>query len=484
MFLKTPQSSEIVRHVCLDVINNAIKVGQLEEQSLLLLSNKFLEYIQIPDDTGRSRALRSDSISLQNKSTQVFTNLFTAMYGSLWTSFFQDFLSMAKGDKDAETLYYLRILISVHEEIANVLRPRSPHEQRRDGALKDLVRERDIGIIAASWQELLLRYQSKDQTVVEFCLGTIGRWATWIDLSLIINDFMLQFLFQTVSQPERTGTNDSDALRDVAIETFIEILAKKMNANDKLELIEILRIQEVVSQLSNSRALTELRTTSNYDTDFAENVARLVNNTMVDVIKALGGTELTAAAAERGINQLNAFLPFVIRFFSDEYDEICSTVIPCLMDLLTLMRKKVKNDSAFMSQCSAMLHPILDAVVAKMKYDDTASWGNEDAQTDEAEFQELRKRLHVLQQAVAAVDEPLFFQKISSVVNRTFESFNRGSGQPEWRDVDLAMHELYLFGELGLKGGGLYSKTRPVSTAAEYLIGMMFKFVETGKSLD
>jgi len=43
------------------------------------------------------------------------------------------------------------------------------------------------------------------------------------------------------------------------------------------------------------------------------------------------------------------------------------------------------------------------------------------------------------------------------------------------------MHELFLFGELAMKNGGIYSKTKPVSPAAEQLIGMMYKLVETGK---
>jgi len=128
-----------------------------------------------------------------------------------------------------------------------------------------------------------------------------------------------------------------------------------------------------------------------------------------------------------------------------------------------------------------MLSPILDAVIAKMKYDHTSLWGDEDAQTDEAEFQELRKRLQVLQQAVAAVNENLYMDKISTLVISTFNQFQNQRSQLNWRDTDLAMYEMFLFGELALKSGGLYSKTKPVSPAAERLIGMMFKLVESGK---
>ncbi len=90
-------------------------------------------------------------------------------------------------------------------------------------------------------------------------------------------------------------------------------------------------------------------------------------------------------------------MPCLLRFFSDEYDEICSAVIPSLTDLLTMFRKMVKSAvacQAIIAQCSLLF----SSHCCKRKYDETASWGEEDEATDEAEFQELRKRLHVLQQ--------------------------------------------------------------------------------------
>ena len=115
-----------------------------------------------------------------------------------------------------------------------------------------------------------------------------------------------------------------------------------------------------------------------------------------------------------------------------------------------------------------------------MKYDETFYWGHEDTQTDEAEFQELRRRLHILQKAVAAVDEGMYIKKIKGVVTSTFDKLQNQNGQLDWRELELAMHELDLFGDLAYKHGGLYSKTKAVTPAAEQLIGMMFKLCETG----
>lgn len=468
--------------VALDVVNNAIQTSQLDVQGRATIRDSLMIYIRNTYGADRGEHNLLDPTSIQNKITQSLTYLFVTMYSEEWTTFFADILSLTGSpgsslkDNHAGVVVYLRTLISVHDEIADVMVSKSAEEQRKHTDVKDLVRQRDARMIASSWQEVLSEWGVKDDTITELCLTSIGRWVSWTDISLVVNQTLLTMLFQLVSTQE----NASPRRRDAAIEAFIEILGKKMNASDKLDLIDFLNIQDVVSQLVSSPALTDMRSTSNYDTDLAESVAKLVNNTVFDVVKALDGVQEGDATSLRAINQLHSFVPFILRFFSDEYDEVCSTVIPCLTDLLTFLRKKSKSGSTFYVETFGMLPPILDAVIAKMRYDETTSWGNEDEQTDEAEFQELRKRLQVLQQAVAAVNENLCLDKFTSVVATTFDNYQSHNGQLDWRDVDLALHEMFLFGDLAMKHGGLYSKSKPISPAAERLIAMMYKLVESG----
>jgi len=127
-----------------------------------------------------------------------------------------------------------------------------------------------------------------------------------------------------------------------------------------------------------------------------------------------------------------------------------------------------------------MLLPILKALIAKIRYDETSSWGDDDEETDEVEFQELRKRLNVLQQIIAATDEQLYIDVLADVVGRTFDGLRTHGTQLDWRDLDLALHEMYQFGDLAVKQGGLYSKNKPNSQAAEKLVGMMLRLVESG----
>ena len=484
--MRDPRPSEVVRHVSLDIVNNAIRSGQLNEQDLAALKDNILTYIRNVYGASGSENVQCDPLSIQNKITQTVTNLFTILYATQWTSFFHDIIALTTSndsnmkDNAPGVMLYLRILISVHDDIADVLVPRSPEEQRRDNDLKDLVRQRDTAMIAASWHEILATWKPKNESIVKLCLTTIGRWVAWTEISLAVNDSLLQLLFEYLDTQPNTDGNHNIGRRDAAIEAFVDILGKKMSAKDKLELIEVLKIYEGVSQLVRSRELSEMRSTANYDTDLAEGVAKLVNNTVTDIVKALDGTPDDDLVSQRGIALLKSFMPNMLRFLSDEYDEICSTVIPCLTDLLTLMRKKARSGSVLATEMSPMLPLILDVILAKLKYDETSYWGNEDTQTDEAEFQELRKRLHNLQKAVAAVDESMYVDKITTVVVSTFESYQDKNGQLDWRDLELALHEMELFGELALKHGGLYSKTKPVTPAAEQLIGMMFKLVQTG----
>ncbi|KAG4424938.1 pre-tRNA nuclear export protein [Cadophora malorum] len=478
LFTRTPKCSEVVRLVSLDVVNNAIQTQQLDAQSLGYIKETLLEYIRRTYGSGSQDQV--DPASLQNKLTQTLTFLFMALYKQGWETFMDDFLSLTSlqnnGSRDniVGTVLYLRILGSIHDEIADVIISRSTAETKRNTELKDIMRARDVDKIAASWEEILSQWRGQNDVVVEMCLKVIGKWVSWIDISLIVHRGTLNILFELVGRVN--PGNGEDKVRDAAIDTFTEIVAKKMKPADKIGMIVFLNLGTVISQLIASPALHDLRTTSSYDTDLAEAVAKLVNNVVFDIVKVLEDTQAETGTRAQAEQLIQSFLPLLLRFFSDEYDEICSTVIPSLTDLLTFLRKAQPLPPVY----SAMLPPVLNAIIQKMRYDETSSWGNEDEQTDEAEFQELRKRLQVLQKSVAAVDEALYVEILSNVVGTTFQNLEQQGGQMDWRDLDLALHEMYLFGELTVPNGGLYAKSQPSSVAAERLIIMMSTMVKSG----
>ena len=485
LFTRPQAPSEVVRIVCLEIVNNAVQTQNLGQYRLQFIKESLMGYVRQRYAPGGE----ADSPTIQNKLTQTLTYLFTLSYAMEWASFFEDFRALA-GDANeigtsnpAATMLYLRVVGSIHDEIADVMIPRTQGEQKKSSELKDLIRARDVNKIAITWQEILSRWRRMDLSIVELCLRTIAKWVSWIDINIVIDRNIQSALLELAGQQGSFAVESKQAkARDAAIDTFTETVAKKMGARDKIELIRYLNLSDIVGKLIASPALSELRTTPHYDTDLAETVAKLVNNVVFDVVKVMDTDGVDEQTNSKANELLGVFIPYLLRFFADEYDEICDAVIPSLGDLLTMLRKHVRSKGGLREEHSEMLRPILDAIIAKMKYDETTSWGEEDEATDEAEFQELRKKLYVLQQTVAAVDERLYIDMLSDVVGTTLTRLDSQDEKPNWRDLDLALHEMYLFGELAVKNGGLYQKSVPSSEASQRLLDMMSEMVDSGLS--
>ncbi|CAM1505260.1 Fc.00g108970.m01.CDS01 [Cosmosporella sp. VM-42] len=475
LFARTPRTSEVVRLVCLEVVNYAVHTQGLDQASLAFLKDTLLQYCR--QTYGPDAQQEPDPTHLQNKLTQTLTYLFVFLYRDGWESFLDDFLDLAgitnNADNVAGVVFYLRILGSIHDEIADMLLSRQSNESKRNTELKDQLRAQDMHKVSASWKQLLNRYGNND-TIVELVLKVLGKWVSWMDISLVIGEDMLSFLLPVVGRVNSSGGEDK--VRDTAIDTLTEIVGKKMRSADKMEMISFINLQEIVAQLVASQPLSEFKGTSRYDTDLAEAVAKLVNTVLSDIVRALEDNKISEDTRARANQHLNGFLSFLLRFFSDEYDEICSTVIPALTDLLTFLRKVGQLPPDYAS----MLPPILDSIIRKMRYDETSNWGNEDEQTDEAEFQDLRRKLQNLQKTIAAIDQPLYMDMLSNLVATTFQTLDGQGSQMDWRDLDLALYEMYLFGELALPNQGLGTKNQPSSEASERLVVMMRKMVESG----
>lgn len=452
----------------------------MDGASLAFLKESLLDYAR--RIYGANAQDQPDPPHLQNKLTQTLTYLFVYLYKEGWESFIDDFLALtvspngAQKDNLAGVVFYLRILGSIHDEIADLMLARQENEARRNNELKDAVRERDMAKIARSWQDILAQYSNQNDGVVENTLKVMGKWVSWIDISLVINQDMLNLLLPLVGRVNSSSVEDK--VRNAAVDTYTEIVAKKMKPGDKIEMVTFLSLRQITSELLASPPLNDFKGTPRYDTDLAEAVAKLVNTIMADIVRVLEDNKVENDTRAKAEQLLQDFLPSLLRLFSDEYDEVCSMVIPSLTDILTFLRKVENLPSAY----SEMLPPILNAIISKMRYDETSSWGNEDEQTDEAEFQELRKRLQILQKSVAAVDQTLYIESLSKLVVNLFSTLEQQGSQMDWRDLDLGLHEIYLFGELALPNAGLAHKSQPNTVAAERLAAMMSKMVESGKN--
>ncbi|CAI7620119.1 unnamed protein product [Penicillium manginii] len=482
LFIKNPPQPEIVRHTSLEIVNSAAQAGVIDLASLVVVKDGLLSYLR--QVYGPEGTAAPDAPYIQNKIAQTITFLFSALYANGWETCFDDLLSLtykspasSARDNLLGIVFYLRVVNSIHEEIGDVLVSRSRGEQDKANSLKDLIRERDMQKIASSWQEILSAWQDGEDVVVEMCLKAVGSWVSWIDISLVVNQTMLDLLFQLLGRAKKQELRDGERrVRDAAVDVFTEIIGKKMKPSDKIEMIDFLKLNLIVTELSNSPPLHQNRSTSEYDTDLAETVAKLVNITVLDIVRVLESD--AGPVKEKADNLLQEFVPHMLRYFSDEYDEVCSTVIPCVNDMLTYIRKLNKSNPSYEAGNAELLRGFLTAIIAKTRYDETSDWGSEDDQTDEAEFQELRKRLGVLQHIIATAHEELYITVIAQSVENTFSSLRATQGQIDWRDLELALHEMFAFGDLAVKGGGIYQKNAPTGPAALKLIDMVLRMVE------
>ncbi|KAK4216645.1 Exportin-T [Rhypophila decipiens] len=477
LFTRSPRASEVVRLVSLELVNTAVNRQILDSQNLVYLKNALLDYVRRTYSANAQDP--ADPSHLQNKITQTLTYLFVCLYKEGWESFIDDFLTLtlspdgSQGDNLPGVFMYLRVIDSVHDEIGDLMLTRQGQESRRNNELKDLVRERDMRKIAASWQRILAQFSNQNDAVVELTLKVIGKWVSWIDISLIINQEMLNLLLPLVGRAVQGDVEDK--VREAAINTLTDIVSKKMQPGDKMEMISFLKLREIISELLQSPPLNEYKGTPRYDNDLAEVVAKLLNTVMTDIVRVLEDSKVDEATRRKAEQLLQDFLPSLLRLFSDEYDEVCSTVIPSLTDLLTFLRKLGTLPAGY----TEMLPPILSAIVSKMRFDETSTWGNEDEQTEEAEFIDLRKRLQILQKSVAAVDQNLYIDFLSNLVGRMFTLLDQQSSGMDWRDLDLALHEIYLFGELALPNAGIAHKSEPNPVATDRLAVMMSKMVDS-----
>ncbi|KAK4931148.1 pre-tRNA nuclear export protein, partial [Elasticomyces elasticus] len=487
IFTRLPRHIEVARIFSLEIVNNAIQAGLLDQAGLDLVKNRLLQYLrsEYAYATNDVHKPPPDSSAIENKIAQTITYLFCSLYPTTWTTFFDDLLSLTttgSGQRDSliGVAFYLRVVNSVHDEVGDVLVAKSKEEQEKANALKDLLRARDVARIAQSWQEILSHWQTRSGVIGELTMSAIGKWVSWIDIGLVVNQNMLQLMSQQVQQNRVQGLEDAEELaRDKALAAFTEIVSKKMPSVDKINMIEFIGLQDMIEKLGAWPILNNQKS-SDYDVDLAEEVAKLVAVALQDIMRVLDTEQQSSGVWRKAEQMLRAFLPQLLRYFSDQYDEVCSHVLPAMTDVLAYFRKAFQGDE-YMSQRASVLVPILQAIFVKSRIEDyNDNDGEYDGDnTEEAEFLELRKRLSTLQQSIAATDEQLYMDAVSAMINDTFEKFQRPGQNVDWRDLDLALHEMYLMGDLAVRNGGLYQKAKPNSPAAERLIRMMLVMVQS-----
>ncbi|CAG8540097.1 13108_t:CDS:10 [Ambispora gerdemannii] len=427
LFVRSPKSTPEARIFTLQVLDDVLqnRIASLNASEILYIKNTLMDFVKreyVVGD-GNDGECSSEPNYLKNKFAHTLTLLFVQIYTTSWREFFDELLGLLRstnsgvGQINVRTVdIFLRILLSIDEEVASLVVPRGKEENNRNTEIKDTMRTGDVQKITPTLYDILIDYRRQGQDIVQMCLKIIGLYIAWIDVSLIVNEAYMNLIYQFLGDSR---------LRISACECLTEHTNSFHGNSDCIQRYETARKTE-----SDSILKFDGYNGKTDDIDFVEQVAKLTNTLGTELCKIWDETEFSPEARNAAYVQIELLLPFLLKFLGDEYDETSSAVF-------SFLKKQKKKNGELSNSQREFLASLLNVIVLKMRYDDETDWGGTDDDEVEAEFLEMRK----------AVDEPLFTTYIHSAVINTLDNYQIRGNEVGWREFELALHLLYLYGE-------------------------------------
>ncbi|EEB07567.1 karyopherin Los1 [Schizosaccharomyces japonicus yFS275] len=441
VFSSGQTSDASTRLVVLQLLVEAVRSGTVLSvfpDFLKVLQEKLWAYIL-------ARQFVGEPPYINNTLQHLLSLLLVRTYPQQWPDFFSGFHTLidgvGTGAGDAVVEFYAKTLLAIGEEIGDVLTPHTSEEMQRIADVKDAIRSNDVSnIISHVYNTMLRSSEANKNNLVELCLQVIANWVSWIDINFVVNEPFLNALYSFLQ---------SNDLRNTTCRTLVEIVYKKMKPPEKLNILNLLNLNYFISQL---------RQQSEADPAFDEELARLVNAQGVELVNIClnaSSAGLGADAVESASALLSQTLGHLIYYLSNEYDETSEAVFPFLTDVLTMLRKEASGAKTMDSTRQELLVSILNAVVKKMKYDDSEEWDDDAESEEEAEFLELRKKLKTFQDAIGAIDSKLYNEYMYDAISTSVTNAASMSAGRSWQLMEFALFELYIFGE-GVKGSAAF----------------------------
>lgn len=365
---------------------------------------------------------------LSQKINLLLVLLFRHHYPTDWPSFFEDIIALVPLDaiNAAGTSTTIDILLeiglTIDAEVVCSYIQRSPEDTVRNTNIKDFMRDDAIPRLVSLWKKILMGRPSSDFITRRKCLRLIALYIPWIDINLIITPDLMTVLYLYFSNKE---------LCIAACECLSEIVLKGMPKADKLKLLQMLNVSQVLTSLHHSQ-----------DTEFDEAVAKLINNVGLELCFCYNDAK-SDIERQTSLAFLDGIFPFLIEFLANEYDDTTTALTPYLAAYLLILKRLRRANQPSIS--AEKLLALTQVLVQKSKYDASQDYSfGPDAGEDEALFLEMRKMLKVQLESIAAIDDELFTIYTSSLVCSTLETI-RSAGH--WSDVELPLHLIFIFTE-------------------------------------
>jgi exportin-T len=320
---------------------------------------------------------------------------------------------------------FLEICITIDQETICTYIQRDVKDTERNAAIKDAMRESAVPTLIGTWQKLLISRHRTDSITSQKCLKLLSLYVSWVDINLVVTTEFMTVLYECFTNTD---------LCISACECASEIVLKGMPKLDKLNLLQMMNIYQVLAGLHHSQ-----------DEDFDEAVAKLINNIGLELCFCYTDGKCDIEK-QRSLQALEQIYPFLIDFLSNEYDDTTAALSPFLSSYLLILKKVKRSNIASIS--TDKLLSLLRVLIQKSKYDVTETYHfGPKAGEDEALFIELRKSIKIHLEAVATIDEETYTNFISTLVCQSFDNIRQGSANMHWSNAELPLYLLYIFTE-------------------------------------
>ncbi|XP_076447467.1 exportin-T-like [Babylonia areolata] len=354
-----------------------------------------------------------------NKLAQVVSLAFVVDYPSRWPSFFEDLLGLVNQGHRAVDLY-LRVLQAIDQEVVDREIVHKEKTSTRNTSIKDHMRESCVASLAASWLHIMTVYEDSQPEVVCQCLDVVGRFVSWIDISLVANDPYVSALLRFLSKP---------LLRESCCDCIYEVLSKGMEPTAKLQMVE-----SFFTVLDKNNVLSPAE---DEESDFLAKLSKLMSGIGLALIDSWNKLYRSGNAPNDQAKVLAALetkIPYMLRFLADEDDDVSAAAGDMATAYINLLKTK---GSPLSPTQRTHVEGMLFTVVKKMKYDE--SYNFEQDGEDEAMFDEYRKQLKVIFNNLAQLDADLVLTMVHNIVTQTLKQWK----EADFRDVELAVSLLY-----------------------------------------
>ncbi|KAJ1561922.1 hypothetical protein HK096_002829 [Nowakowskiella sp. JEL0078] len=375
-----------IRYFCLNILVNLLSTSafaSLTESDRRIFQSIIWAYL-VDLDT-------SEPVFIRSKFPLILSLVVRNQYPHEWPSFFDDLLNLLQTSTipnriDALTDLFIRISLELDSSVVQVGR-QLVSENARTTLIKDTMRE--TGVVnryTTVWYSILSNSISSNPELAALCLQCFAVYVAWIDINLVVTDHFLSTLYNLLGD---------ERLQVQAVECIEEILGKGMLFPDKLQLIRVMRIDNVLTQLEQY-----VNDEDEMD-EFVGTVAKLLNKLGLEICRCYDES-IDENIKNDAFNLLMIYFPFLLKYLGSPYDDtssllseytskFISIVGRAESQIIAVQKQQGVNTTGLGQEMQQKLIQLLDVVVRKMKYDEEEEHKfGADADELDAEFLNMR----------------------------------------------------------------------------------------------